>query len=212
MTTAEPFDWSKLPSSKYGDDVWLAIFLPDKIDRLRRLHEAIGKWRLIADEELEEYGKQCELERTPAWDEYQYEPLHDEAFMMLETERAMFANLGVSIASAAENFIFYICKVRGASYIKADKNDFSTALASLSEDIGATISDLPGYLGNQRARMLGNCFKHSEGRKDQRFVKKFGGEHGESIEYEKENWAEMIADTETLLSQIISRFKVEPNS
>ena len=71
--------------------------------------------------------------------------------------------------------------------------------------MSAEISQLPGYGGNQRARMLGNCFKHSEGKTNDRFVEKYGGVVGEEIKFEKEDWPSMISDTKRLLSEIIAK-------
>jgi hypothetical protein len=185
------------------------MFLPDEISKLRRLLGAIGKWRQVADTEFDEFQKLSEQKRTPAWDEYGYDPAQDEAFMLLETERVMFANLAVTIASAAENFMIGICKGRKLPCEKSGKTDFAVALDSLGKAIGRTISELPGYGGNQRARLLGNCFKHTEGKTNQRFVDKYGGSVGETIEYEKETWEQMIGDTETLLREVVSRLKTE---
>ena len=201
------------PPSKFGDDVWFSMFLPDEISKLRRLLGAIGKWRQVADTEFDEFQKLCDQKRTPTWDEYGYDPAQDEAFMLLETERVMFANLAVTIASAAENFIIGICKVRGVNYVSdSGETPFGIACQGLGGSLKAVISELAGYSGNQRARMLGNCFKHSEGKTNQRFVDKYGGSLGEVIEYEKETWEQMIGDTETLLREIVSRLKTEPKT
>lgn len=203
---SEAFDWSKLPKSPHGDDVWFRMILPDEIAKLRRLHEAICKWRAVADADFEAFERQCEQNRNPAWDEYGYDPAQDEAFMLLQTERVMFANLGVSIASSAENFIIGICRVRGNNFVNdAGESHYGIAFQSLGSSLNVVISELSGYSGNQRARMLGNCFKHSEGKTNERFAKKYNVPLGEPIEFEKENWPGMIADTDTLLSQVIQR-------
>lgn len=200
-----PFDLSKLPTSNLRDDVWFSMFLPDEISKLRRLLGAIGKWRQVADTEFEEFHRLCDQKRTSIWDEYGYDPVEDEAFMLLATERVMFANLAVTIASGAENFIIGICKVRQLPCERNGKTELSVALGSLGKAIAQTISELPGYGGNQRARLLGNCFKHSEGKTNKQFVKKYGGAIGEEIEYETEDWPSMIDATETLLNEITRR-------
>lgn len=213
MTGTVPIDLSKLPPSKYGDDVWFSMLLPDEIGKLRRLHEAIGKWRIGTDAEFDDFKRQCDQNRNPVWDEYGYDPVQDEAFMLLETERVMLANLGVSIASTAENLIVGICKSRNVNALNNfGITDFGIACQSLGNSLKIVLSKLPGYDGNQRARMLGNCFKHSEGKTNQKFVEKYGGDLGMTIEYEKEDWLGMIADTQTMLTEIISRLKPEQKS
>jgi hypothetical protein len=202
----EPFDWSKIPTSQHGDDVWFRMVLPEQIAKLRRLHEVINKWRAVADTEFASFQRQCEQNRKPAWGKYGYDPVQDEAFMLLETERVMFANLGVSIASCAENFIVGICKSRGNNYVNnAGESHYGIACKSLSSSLNVEISDLPGHAGNQRARMLGNCFKHSEGKANEKFATKYSVPLGEPIEFEKEDWSRMIVDTQTLLSEIVQR-------
>lgn len=209
----EPIDWSSLPRPKFGHDVWFSLMLPDEVAKLNRLLSAINKWRSIEVSEFDEFKVKVESNPNPAWEDHGYDPLADEAFMMLETERVMFANLGVTIASAAENFLIGICKMRQVDCVNdRGETDFGIACQSLGKSLNVVISDLPGYQGNQRARMLGNCFKHSEGKTNERFVRKYGGNLGESIEYESESWEEMIAETETFLSEVIGLLKTDPHS
>ncbi len=203
---SEHLDLSKVPQPKYGDIEWFAIMLPDEIANLTRLHGAILKWVEVTDKEFQDFRQQAEKRRTPQWDDYGYDPIGDEAFMLLGTERVMLANLGVSIAACAENFIIRVCKTRAVKCVNdKGKTDFGIACSSLGSSLSVVLSQLPGYVGNQRARMLGNCFKHSEGKTNDSFVKKYGGTVGEEIEFEKEDWPSMIADTKTLLSEIIGK-------
>lgn len=204
---SDELDLSKLSQPKYGDNVWFAMILPYEIANLTRLHGKVLKWVEITDKEFQESRQQAEKRCMPQWDEYGYDPISDEAFMLLGTERVMFANLGVSIAACAENFIIRVCKARGVKCVNGKgQTDFSIACTSLGTSLKIGIFQLPGYSGIQRARMLGNCFKHSEGKTNDSFVKKYGGVVGKEIEYEKEDWPSMIADTNRLLSEIIGKF------
>lgn len=205
MTDKVRFEVSKPIPAIHGDDVLFSMFVSDEMSKLRRLLAAIGKWRRLVDTEFEEFQKLCDQKHTSIWDEYGYDPAQDEAFMLLATERVMFANLAVTIASAAENFIIGVCKARKLSCGKNGKTDLSIALGSLGKAVGQAIPELPGYGGNQRARLLGNCFKHSEGKTNGRFVEKYGGAIAEEIEYEKEVWPSMIDATEALLNEITQR-------
>jgi len=202
----ESIDWSKMITS-HGDDAWFDFLTSDEIVKLRRLYAAILKWREVADSELEEFKKDCEASHNPHWDEYGYDPVTDEEVWLLETERVMFANFAVTIASTAENFIIAICKKRHLAYSLGARTDFLTALNSLGNAIGENIFNLPGYADNQRARILGNCFKHTAGRTNDKFVEKYGGKLDETIEYENEDWEALIASTATLLSELAGRLK-----
>jgi hypothetical protein len=60
--------------------------------------------------------------------------------------------------------------------------------------------------------MLGNFFEPSEGKKNERFVRRHVGNLGEVIEHEKEAWEQMIGEIETLLGNIVSLIKTGPKS
>ena len=187
--------------SKYGDNAWFTLMLSDEIGNLTRLHKAILKWVEVAEMDSQGFRQEVERRRTPQWDD-EYDPISNEASNRLATVRVMFANLGVTIAACAENFIIRICNVRSVTCVKGH---FGSTCDSLGKSLGVEISQLPGYAGNQRARLLGNCFKHTEGRTDDRFAGKYGGAVGEDIQYEKEDWPSMIAETNGLLSEIIAK-------
>jgi hypothetical protein len=198
-------DPSKLPVSTYADEIWFAQIVLIEIAKITRLYEAILKWDQVSGEEFDKFRLEAESRWTHQWDDYGYDPVADELFMLLCTQRVMFANLAVSIAACAENFILQVCTAREVNCLNNKKQtDYGIACNSLGNALGVVIAQLPGYDGNQRARILGNCFKHSEGKKNDRFVEKFGGAVDEAIEYEKEDWPLMIADTQELLSGITS--------
>ena len=203
---SDQLNLNNMPHSKlnYGD--WLALIVPDEISKLRRLHEAIRRWDDVSAAEFEAFQKTVEQRRTPQWDEFGYNPAADEAFMLLSTQRVMFANLGVTIAACVENFVFRVCNALRIECLNAkQQNDFGIACQRLGKSVNSDISTLPGYSGGQRARMLGNCFKHAEGKKSDLWVKKFGGAEGDEIEYENEHWNSMINDSQRLLDGIVSR-------
>ena len=130
---SDQIDLSKLPPSKYGDDVWYGMMVPDEIAKLTRLYAAIGKWKDLTDGEFQKMSQQANQQRNPAWDEHGYDPIQDEAFMLLDTQRVMLANLGVSIASIAENFIVRICKDRNVSLVDSDgESDFGIICCNFS--------------------------------------------------------------------------------
>ncbi|MBL4885762.1 MAG: hypothetical protein JKY95_14675 [Planctomycetaceae bacterium] len=182
--------------------------MAEEIGKLKRLHKAICKWQEVAATELDEFQHQCSQNHNPAWDEYGYDPVLEEAFMLQETERVMYANFAVTIASVVENFIINICNVRGVACVNDfGETHFGIACQCLGCSLKVVIHELPGYTGTQQARLLGNCFKHSDGKKNQRFVNKYGGFLDEIIEYENEDWLKMIAETKLLFSGIVQRLR-----
>jgi hypothetical protein len=192
-----------LSSNANAEEFLFAMIATDEIDKLTWLYGAILKWDQESSKEFDEFQIEAKKRHSDLRDQYGYDPVEDEAFMLRETMRVMLANLGVSIAACAENFIVSYCKARGLNCLNSNgQTEFGIACGSLSKALKVEISKLPGYKGNQRARLLGNCFKHSESQKNDRFVEKFGGTVGEEIEYEKENWPSLIEETRTLLLQI----------
>ena len=206
--TDNTFDLIELLPSPYGDDVWFSLLLPDEIEKLTRLHRAIITWQDVAEQEFKEFEQEVAKKRKQCWDHYDYDPVRDEAFFRLDTERVMLANLAVSIASTAENIIINICNHKNVRYMNQQRQtDFGVACSELGKALNVPLSHLPGFNGNQRARILGNCFKHSGRRTNERYVEKYGGDLDVEIEYELENWPSFIDDTKTFLSEIISRLK-----
>jgi hypothetical protein len=185
---------------------YVLIDIPIEIDKLRRLYSAIVKWRGVAAEEFKEHEQNIEAKRSPQWDDYGYDPISEEAFSLGQTERAMFATLGVSIAATAENFIVRVCVDLGLECRdKGGVTRFSIACKSIGERIGAKVTELPGYDENSRARLLGNCFKHNDGRRSEELVECCGGDPGDEIKYENEDWKTMIDKTNCLLCSIATR-------
>lgn len=205
-TVTNKIDWSTVPQTKHGDDVFWGMIVPDEIAKLMRLHEAIRKWKDLTNSEFQEICDSVKQQQNSVWDRYSYDPLEDEAFMLLDTQRVMFANLGVSIAATAENFIIRVGMYRGLNCLNGDgQPHFDIACRCLGCSLKVVIFELPGYKENQRARMLGNCFKHSEGKTSDRYARKYKVPVGQAIEYEKEDWTGMIEGTRFLLTEISQR-------
>lgn len=203
MNGLESIDWSKIPTSTFGYDVWFEWVAEREISKLERHLQAIDKWGNVAAEELRLFEEQCEGKKNDVWDEYGYDPIDDERMSLHETERVMFASLAVSIASSTESFIFAMCRIVGVEYTKpSGETDFGVAKSKLGSKFNLDIDKIDGYTANQRARILGNCFKHNGGRKNQKFVGKYGGELDQAIEYENEKWQAMIEGTETLFFRL----------
>jgi len=65
----------------------------------------------------------------------------------------------------------------------------------LEADLGAKLDTLAGYAGPRRARSLSNCFKHRRGRADAELTAETGIAEGSDVEFEKEDWRQMIRNT-----------------
>lgn len=205
--TNEPIDWTKMPLTGSDDREWYGVLMADSVNRLTRHHAAIKKWNELVQVELRDLAAETAGKRHPAWEEHGYDPVGQEAEVLLDTERAMFGSLGVAIAATAENFIVGICKDRKIPLTDEDgESDFGIICCNFNAALKVIVSSLPGYAGNQRARLLGNCFKHNDGRTDARFAKKYKEEtEGRIIAFEAEEWDGMISATETLLREIVQR-------
>ena len=153
--------------------------IPDHIDVLTRLHQGIQKWEALAADELRAFAKECEAAPEPSWENYGYDPVTEEAFMLHRTERAMFATLAVAIASTTEDLVGLFCD---SLRIKPDRRpNWGNRKQALERTLKLRFDDLPGFALNKRARLLGNCFKHRSGKTDTEFVKGLGGEGGVEI-------------------------------
>jgi len=177
-------------------DTWYQLMLPDEISRLEALRRAILRWADLAHKEFAARweGQERVADHRTDWG---YSPQDDDAFVLRQTERVMFANLAVTIASTVESFVSDICASLGIKF--TDGTDYGRKVKALEKKLGIGFRKLPGYEAQRKARLLGNCFKHAGGKTDERYVKAFGGSEGQVIEYEEEDWVGLLRDVEMFL-------------
>lgn len=149
-------------------------------DTLKRLLAAIQSWAKAEDAALDariETFMRANGGTIPEG----YDGFSDEDYSIRETERIMFAGLAVAIASAAEPFCKrFVQKLRDAGTTK--------------DAAAAKLAKMTGHSNYNRARILGNCFKHSNGNVSQDYVDTYnhGPKKGDKIDYRTENWASII--------------------
>ena len=201
---------SDLPPPKYGDNEFFQLLIPDDIHRLNRLLGAIGKWRALAEAEFRTLQTETDSSKASPGDEYGYDPIADEAFLTLATERALFGSLAVAIATIAETWVGQLCRARKITFVDSKgkpivKPNWGHKKAALEKELGVTFEGMAGFPDNKRARLLGNCFKHHEGKVDADCAKHLSLKEEEEIEYEKQDWHAMIDGTRAFLLDLAGK-------
>ena len=100
-------------------------------------------------------------------------------------------NLAVTVATSAETFVDRFCQAMQVSYQDKtgkpiDKPNWGHKKAALERALNVTFEDIDGFEMNCKARVMGNCFKHNEGKADEDFSKRYGGQVGDDLEYNTE--------------------------
>ena len=178
---------------------WAGLPVDEEISKLQAFSEAIRKGRGGADAEFEARAEA--LGGQQALNEHEYNSFADDAYLIAETERVMCANLAVSVNSCVENFLKTVSEEIGVP--EDERCNVPTMWRSVSERLGFDTASIPGFGDADKARILGNLFKHNSGKKDTRFVKQYGGTEDEEIEYEREAWPTIIASTRELLHGVV---------
>ena len=172
------------------------------VERLESLRAAAEEWDRFVQER---FGVKVTIARakdpTGELSDWLDDNLGDEAFRLQETKRLLCAGIAVAITSVTESFGASVCNFMGHRPAKGKDVSFSwrKVVELLEKDSGKKLSDLPGYEMNHRARLLGNCFKHSDGKANSSLEKAAGIVKGTEIAFEKEDWAKMIEDTKQFL-------------
>ncbi len=189
---------------------YLRLVVQDEESRLLVLIDVIPTWQAVA---LDALTKRASVLRASKLDpdlrQTSEDDLGNDHDLVLQTVRALYASLAVSIASAAENYVGSICRrknllVDAAGHPLA-RPDWGVKRQKLQDALAFNFDDLEGFVLNKKARLLGNCFKHSDGRRNEQLASQFGGTEGEVIEYENENWRDLIEGTGSFLHGIVSK-------
>ncbi len=183
------------------------LIIPDEVTKLKRVLEIIKKWEIISNSELDSiFQNQSEQEQKKVAIDYDYEPVNDEAFIIHQSTRVIYANLAVTVTASVEKFIDYFYQSQKAIF-KDNPNDYSynRKQECLERQCKIKFDQIDGFKLTQKARIMGNCFKHNAGNANEVFAKKFDVSLGESIYFEKENWLEIIVATECFLVCLVSK-------
>ncbi len=110
--TINTIDWDKLTTQGNTTRVLLETLNANKIDTLNRVHAAICKWHDIADQDIETFRLEANGKWNDAWDEYGYDPVGDEEFMLAKSEQALWGSFAVSIVATIEDVLTEICTAK----------------------------------------------------------------------------------------------------
>ena len=183
----------------------LRVLAGRDVDRLTALRESIQEWIGRQQRDLAAHAESRESKEMDEEEEsWLSEQRADEACMIAETERLLYAGLAVAIMSTTETFTRRVCTTAGVQLLdkkgKPQKRpNWGHYRTGLERKLDTDFASMPGFPGCSRARILGNCFKHNGGRANDEYVKEYPGSLGDEIEYEKENWPDLIEATRTFL-------------
>lgn len=191
------------PESKYPEFIVGVGFFSWDCDHLVKLHKAIQEWQEKANDDLTISRKR--LDAQYADDEGQ-EFLADwhsqEDARVRETVRIMYAGLAVAIASHVESCFEFFCERCGITL--AARADWGAKRNQLEQTIGTAgcLSSVSGSSDVKKVRLLGNCFKHNDGKANAVFVDEYGGVLSEQIDYESQLWDEIINNVGDYLHEV----------
>ena len=183
------------------DRLFNEIIAKSEVSKLRAVYAAIRKWESIANDEhessLPDFSQMSERQADWAADHF-----NDETFMLHMTSRAMFASFAVSVFASVENFVGALCEDLVITF-RNPRPNWRHKGDALEAHLRIEFRTLSGFIEINRARILGNCFKHNEGKTNDEYVAAFGGTLSQEIEYESENWSQSLSATEQFLLTLV---------
>ncbi|WP_417384171.1 hypothetical protein [Gimesia sp.] len=173
----------------------------DECSKLHSVYSAIESWEDLAVREWQasrpDTTQMSDLQADWAADHF-----NDQAYMMHVTKQSMLGSLAVTIASSVENFFGALCEDRNIQL--GNRAGWGEKRQRLETDLGISCDDLTGIEQVTRVRLLGNCFKHNEGKVNSEFVDMCSGNEGNEIDFNIEDWETLIKSTERFLLDLIS--------
>jgi hypothetical protein len=174
----------------------------DECSKLESIHQAIEKWEDVAVAEWQA----SEPDTTQMSDlqaEWAANHFNDQAYMMHVTKQTMLGSFAVTMASSVENFFGALCEDLNIQL--GNRAGWGQKRTGLETKLGISCDDLANIKQVTKVRLLGNCFKHNEGKIDSEFVDKFGGKVGDEIDFNAEEWPTLIDATRRFLLDLVSR-------
>ena len=184
------------PYREYNSS-YLVASMDTVLSMVKRLHsdldDTINRRAAVLEAMAIEHG----LDDEPEWI---YEDIDAEFCVDLQAIRILYAGLAVIIASGAESVVESIC--RDLDLPIGDRPDWGRKKNALEGAISASFDQISSFAGNKRARLLGNCFKHSDGNVNRELAEFAGMREGDEIRYEDEDWHKLIKETEEFLTAL----------
>ena len=172
----------------------------DECAKLASIHAAIERWEDIAVAEWN-----TSRPDTPGMSDLQAhwasQHFDDQAYMMHVTKQSMLGSLAVTMASAVENFLGALCDDLGVQV--GNRAGWGPKRQGVEAALGISCNALAGIREVTKVRLLGNCFKHNEAKKDAEFVRQFGGAENEEIDFDAEDWPQLIQSTRQFLLELV---------
>jgi hypothetical protein len=175
----------------------------DERAKLTALLKAIPRWEKLAATEVQK------AEQDIDWDalsdlqrEWHENHINDEHYLLHHTAERLYAGLAVSIMATLESILGMLCAEQGVKLgPKADWGDKRKAIQRKLRK--KRLDTFVGIAAVTRVRLLGNCFKHNDGKQNQEWVKKYGGKLHDEIEYRNEDWKELVDSIERFLLAVV---------
>ena len=166
---------------------WPGLSIDYDIEVLKTLSAANKKWREVA---LEAVKTQAPSDEHGAADTLD---------IISSTYRMLFANLAVATNSTVEKYATEMC---ARLAIPVSGKGVPAMWKALTAKLGINIASMPEYDLADKARLMGNAFKHGmPGTKNKTYVKRFGGIVGEEIVYEQEDWDAIFTNVRMVLRE-----------
>jgi hypothetical protein len=197
----------------------LCEIMKGEVDVVESFLQAIETWYCSVSNQFEE--RAAKLQNTRGASEYDWDAISDERGMADRVRRAMYPCIAVSLFAVAEQSLFMLCVNSGLLTWRSEHDASEKSLADCQghkvgrPDWGIYRKLIEGHTGvlfdrilcfraMDRVRRLNNCFKHSDGTVTEEFRKVFGGNLGDEIQYESENWNELISGCRTFLESVVA--------
>lgn len=167
--------------------------------KLQNLSTAINDWQSFATKQLNETAeadrKRPEVQELVDYDQY----LQGQEEILFEIEHMMYGGLAVSVLSSAESVLRMLCNKQGKVLKpKANLKTIRETLEPLLKS-GGKFDSLAEFSNANCARMLGNCYKHNDGKADKEWAEQFAVTIGDELEYIRDDWPKLIESTKTFL-------------
>jgi hypothetical protein len=175
----------------------------DEAAKLHAIRLAIPAWERVATEQIkaEESADLSMLSNQQR--DWRADYINDQNYLIDATTNALFAGLAVSVTAAVENTMGMLCAEQGASL--PQRAHWGHKVAALQSRLGkSALSSLPSFAFANRARLLGNCFKHNSGKTNQEWVDAFTGVLDEEIRYADEDWKGLIDGVREFLLALVA--------
>lgn len=180
----------------------------DELSKLRAVLRAIPKWERIAVTEVQKVERLDTTRFSDLQHSWHESRIVEEYELLDDVSEHLHAGLAVGIASAIEKIFGMLC----AEYEQPlpQRPQWGHKRSAIQRILRSRIDRLPGCDSATRARLLGNCFKHSEGKMNRDWVRKFGGSAGEDIRYADEDWKAMIDGSQQFLLALVAALPLSP--